>query len=176
MRSASVDGSGRVLDRSAAPNPHDARGPDALIALATDEVQAEGDTSFAEAFNHLLGCIRTKAASGDQRTNERKGRTVKISIIGLGKMGAKMSERLRRAGHEVVGYDRDPDIADVGSLAEAVSALDGQPRRVVWVMVPSGAPTNATVDELSGLLSDGDLVIDGGNSNFRDSPRHAARP
>ena len=97
---------------------------------------------------------------------------MKISIIGLGKMGGSMSERLRWAGHEVVGYDRDLDIADVGSLAEAVSALDGQPRRVVWVMVPAGEPTDATVEELSGLLSDGDVVVDGGNSNFRDSQRH----
>lgn len=61
-----------TLERSAAPTPHDARGPDALIALATDEVQAEGDTSFAEAFDHLLGCIWTKAASCDQKTSERK--------------------------------------------------------------------------------------------------------
>lgn len=95
-------------------------------------------------------------------------------MIGLGKMGANMSERLRRTGHDVVGYDRNPDIADVGSLAEAVSALDGEPRRVVWVMVPAGDATNATIDELSGLLSDGDLVVDGGNSNFRDSQRHGA--
>ncbi|HEX9683279.1 MAG TPA: decarboxylating 6-phosphogluconate dehydrogenase [Acidimicrobiales bacterium] len=99
---------------------------------------------------------------------------MKLSIIGLGKMGANMSERLRRAGHDVVGYDRDPDKADVGSLEEAVSALDGQPRRAVWVMVPAGDPTNATIDELAGLLSDGDLVVDGGNSNFRDSQRHGA--
>jgi 6-phosphogluconate dehydrogenase len=93
-------------------------------------------------------------------------------MVGLGKMGANMSERLRRADHEVVGYDRNPDIADVGSLGEAVSALDGQPRRVVWVMVPAGDPTNAAIDELAGLLADGDLVVDGGNSNFRDSERH----
>jgi len=99
---------------------------------------------------------------------------VRISIIGLGKMGSNMSERLGRSGHEVVGYDRDPDKADVASLEEAVRALDGQPRRVAWVMVPAGEPTNATVEELSGLLSDGDLVVDGGNSNFRDSQRHAA--
>ncbi len=85
---------------------------------------------------------------------------MKVSIIGLGKMGANMSERLRRAGHDVAGYDRDPDKADVGSLEEAVSALDGQPRRVVWVMVPSGDPTNATVDELSELLTAVDLDID----------------
>ena len=98
---------------------------------------------------------------------------MKISIIGLGKMGANMAERLRRAGHEVVGFDRDPDTADVTSLEAAVSALDGEPRRVVWVMVPAGESTEATIRELGALLADGDLVVDGGNSNFRDSQRHA---
>ncbi len=98
---------------------------------------------------------------------------MKISIIGLGKMGANMAERLRRAGHEVVGFDRDPDKADVASLEAAVSALDGEPRRVVWVMVPAGEPTDATILELGELLADDDLVVDGGNSNFRDSQRHA---
>ncbi len=93
-------------------------------------------------------------------------------MIGLGKMGANMTERLRRAGHDVVGYDRDPQHADVGSLAEAVAALDGEPRRVVWVMLPAGGPTNSTVDELADLLSKGDLVVDGGNSNYHDSIRH----
>lgn len=100
---------------------------------------------------------------------------MKIAIVGLGKMGGNMAERLRNAGHEVVGYDRDPEKADVGSLEEAVSALDDEPRRVVWAMVPAGAPTDATVDELADLLSEGDLVVDGGNSNFRDSKGHAER-
>jgi 6-phosphogluconate dehydrogenase len=97
---------------------------------------------------------------------------MRIAMIGLGKMGANMTERLRRAGHDVVGYDRDPQHADVGSLAEAVAALDGEPRRVVWVMLPAGGPTNSTVDELADLLSEGDLVVDGGNSNYHDSIRH----
>ncbi|MFO7587359.1 MAG: NAD(P)-binding domain-containing protein, partial [Gemmatimonadota bacterium] len=100
---------------------------------------------------------------------------MKLAIVGLGRMGGNMAERLRGAGHDVVGYDRDPDRTDVGSLQEAVAALDGEPRRVVWVMVPAGAPTDATVEELGELLSVGDLVIDGGNSNFRDSRRHAAQ-
>ncbi len=100
---------------------------------------------------------------------------MKLSIVGLGKMGANMSERLRRAGHVVVGYDRDSDKADVGSLAEAVAALDGEARRVVWVMVPAGEPTDATIEQLRELLADGDLVVDGGNSHFRDSQRHAER-
>ena len=98
---------------------------------------------------------------------------MKMVMVGLGRMGANMAERLRRAGHDIVGYDRDPERADVGSLAEAVEALDGEPRRVVWVMVPAGGPTDGTIAELAGLLSDGDLVIDGGNSNFHDASRHA---
>jgi len=98
---------------------------------------------------------------------------MRIAIIGLGKMGSNMAERLRRHDHEVIGYDRDPEASDVDSLHEAVAALDGEPRRVVWVMVPSGEPTNATIDELADLLSEGDLVVDGGNSNFHDSLRHA---
>lgn len=100
---------------------------------------------------------------------------MKIVMIGLGKMGANMAERLRRSGHDVVGYDRDPDRADVTSLEEAVAALDGEDRRVVWVMVPAGGPTTSTIAELAGLLSEGDLVVDGGNANFRDSQRDAER-
>ena len=98
---------------------------------------------------------------------------MKVAIVGLGKMGANMAEPLRRADHDVVGYDRDPDASDVASLDEAVTALDGEPRRVMWVMVPAGDPTDGTVRALAGLLSDGDLVVDGGNSNFHDSQRHA---
>lgn len=98
---------------------------------------------------------------------------MKIAIVGLGKMGGAMAERLRRADHDIVGYDNDPAKADVESLEEMVAALDGEPRRVVWVMVPAGTPTDTTVDALAGMLSEGDLVVDGGNSNFRDSQRHA---
>jgi len=96
---------------------------------------------------------------------------VKIGMVGLGRMGGNMAERLRRAGHEVVGYDRNADIADVKSLAELVEALPAP--RVAWVMVPAGEPTRLTIRELGELLSDGDLVIDGGNSNYRDSIAHA---
>ncbi len=98
---------------------------------------------------------------------------MKIAIVGLGKMGANMAERLRRHNVDVVGYDRDPEHSDVHSLGDLVAALDGEPRRVLWTMVPAGAPTNDTIEELANLLSPGDLVIDGGNSNFRDSQRHA---
>jgi 6-phosphogluconate dehydrogenase len=99
---------------------------------------------------------------------------MKLAMIGLGKMGANMAERLRRARHEVVGYDRDAAKSQVDSLEQAVSALDGEARRTVWSMVPAGAPTDAVIAELASLLSPGDLVVDGGNSNFRDSQRHAA--
>lgn len=100
---------------------------------------------------------------------------MQIAMVGLGKMGANMATRLREAGHTVVGYDRDPAIADVASLADAVTALAGQPRRIVWVMVPSGGPTEGVLGELEGLLGEGDLVVDGGNSNFRDSQAAAER-
>ena len=88
-------------------------------------------------------------------------------MVGLGRMGGNMAERLRRFGHEVTGFDRNPDIADVKTLAELVPLLP--PPRVVWVMVPAGEPTKATITELGELLSPGDLVVDGGNSNYRDS-------
>jgi 6-phosphogluconate dehydrogenase len=93
-------------------------------------------------------------------------------MIGLGRMGANMRERLRRGGHEVIGYDHNPDVSDVGSLSELVEKL--KPPRAAWVMVPAGDPTEATVKELAGLLDKGDLIIDGGNSNFRDSIRRGA--
>lgn len=99
---------------------------------------------------------------------------MKLGMIGLGKMGGNMATRLRRHGHEVVGFDRDPDARDVGSLEELVAALRGEPRRIVWVMVPSGAPTAETITALAALLEAGDLVVDGGNSNFRHSQAHAA--
>ncbi len=92
---------------------------------------------------------------------------MRIGMVGLGRMGGNMAERLRRAGHEVVGYDRNPDIADAKTLPELVEALPAP--RVVWVMVPSGEPTKATITELGELLSVTDLVVDGGNSNFRES-------
>jgi 6-phosphogluconate dehydrogenase len=96
---------------------------------------------------------------------------MELGLIGLGKMGGNMRERIRRAGHTVIGYDRNPDIADVHSLKELVDALPAP--RVVWVMVPAGAATQSTVDELGQLLSPGDLVIDGGNSRWTDDEKHA---
>ncbi|MFD8750634.1 phosphogluconate dehydrogenase (NAD(+)-dependent, decarboxylating) [Kitasatospora sp. NPDC059577] len=96
---------------------------------------------------------------------------MELGLIGLGKMGGNMRERIRRAGHTVIGYDRNPDISDVESLQELVTKLQGP--RVVWVMVPAGAATQATVDELAELLSPGDVVVDGGNSRWTDDVKHA---
>ncbi|ROS75549.1 phosphogluconate dehydrogenase (NAD(+)-dependent, decarboxylating) [Cellulomonas sp. PhB143] len=95
-----------------------------------------------------------------------------IGLVGLGKMGANMRTRLRGAGIEVTGYDRNPDVSDAASVAEMVDALPAG-ERIVWVMVPAGGPTDAVVDELAGLLSAGDIVIEGGNSHFADDARHA---
>jgi len=92
-------------------------------------------------------------------------------MVGLGRMGGNMAERLRRHGHEVVGYDRDRNVSDVGSLEELVEKLD--PPRAVWVMVPSGKPTDDVIETLAGALQPGDVIIDGGNTFFRDSQRHA---
>ncbi len=96
----------------------------------------------------------------------------KLGMIGLGKMGGNMAERLRRGGHEVVGYDRAAGARDVDSLEALVAALE--PPRVVWVMVPAGEPTYETVDALGELLEAGDVVVDGGNSRYTDDQRHSA--
>jgi 6-phosphogluconate dehydrogenase len=88
-------------------------------------------------------------------------------MVGLGRMGWGMTQRIRQQGLDVVGYDRAPDHADVPSLEALVAALPTP--RVVWVMLPAGPPTQQTLDELSGLLDPGDVVVEGGNSNFRDS-------
>jgi len=94
---------------------------------------------------------------------------MKLGMVGLGRMGGNMAERLKAAGHEVVGYDSFSDASDVASLDELVTRLE--PPRVVWLMIPAGDPTQEAVDRLRGLLSEGDVVIDGGNSNWHDSVR-----
>jgi 6-phosphogluconate dehydrogenase len=96
---------------------------------------------------------------------------MELGLVGLGKMGGNMRERLRRAGHTVVGYDRSPDVSDVDSLKALVDALPSP--KVVWVMVPAGEPTHATVRELADLLDEGDVVVDGGNSRWTDDLEHA---
>ncbi len=96
---------------------------------------------------------------------------MKLGMVGLGRMGGNMAARLEAAGHEVVGYDAHRPDSPVGSLAELVGRLEAP--RVVWTMVPAGDATEQVVGELAGLLSPGDLVVDGGNANWRDSVRRA---
>ena len=95
-----------------------------------------------------------------------------IGLVGLGKMGGNMRTRMRNAGVTVVGFDHNPEVSDVDSLAALVDKLPSP--KVVWVMVPSGDITRSTVTELSKLLSSGDVVVDGGNSRWTDDEVHAA--
>ena len=95
---------------------------------------------------------------------------MKLGMVGLGRMGSGMTERLRQAGHEVQTYDPNVE-STAGSLAELAEQLE--PPRHVWMMVPAGEITESTFRELLDTLDDGDAIVDGGNSNFRDSQRRA---
>jgi 6-phosphogluconate dehydrogenase len=105
---------------------------------------------------------------------------MQLAMIGLGRMGGNMVRRLVQGGHEVVVYDSSAD-AIKAQVAKGVKAAKNiadvakqlAPRRVVWVMVPAGAPVDSTIEELVPHLGRGDIIIDGGNSNFRDSLRRA---
>ena len=99
--------------------------------------------------------------------------TMHIGLVGLGKMGGNMRERLRRGGIEVTGYDPNPEVTDVADLAALAAALPSP--RVVWIMVPSGAITDQVIADVSAVLEPGDLIIDGGNSRFTDDTVHAAQ-
>jgi 6-phosphogluconate dehydrogenase len=98
---------------------------------------------------------------------------MKIGLVGLGRMGAGIAERLRRNGHEVVGYDQNPAISQAPSVEELVRGLPSP--KVVWVMVPAGGATQATVEELASVMNVGDIIVDGGNSYYKDSMRRAAQ-
>src|SRR3954468_22812646 len=105
---------------------------------------------------------------------------MQLGMIGLGRMGANMARRLMRGGHQCVVYDRSPDAvkalaAEGATGADSLAALvRGLTRpRAAWVMVPAGAPTEATVTELAALLESGDTIIDGGNTYFKDDIRRA---
>jgi 6-phosphogluconate dehydrogenase len=98
--------------------------------------------------------------------------TMHIGLVGLGKMGNNMRERLRAHGIEVTGFDRNPLLTDVASLEELAKALPAP--RIVWIMVPAGEITTAVVTELAEVLEKGDLIIDGGNSRFTEDFTHSA--
>jgi 6-phosphogluconate dehydrogenase len=103
---------------------------------------------------------------------------MQLGLIGLGKMGGNMAERLRLGGHQVVGFDFNPDAVKkltesgnvgVSTLEELVNKLEG--RRAIWIMVPQGAPVDETIAKLEPLLNKGDILIDGGNSYYKDTMR-----
>ena len=96
---------------------------------------------------------------------------MEIGLVGLGRMGGNMRERLRGAGHTVVGYDPNAEVSDTVSLEEMVGKLPSP--KVVWVMVPAGEITRKTIATLGDLLAEGDVVVDGGNSRYTDDQVHA---
>ena len=107
---------------------------------------------------------------------------MKVAMIGLGKMGGNMTTRLLRSGIEVVGYDRSVEVVtklvetegmvSSSSVADAVSKLgENGEKRIVWLMLPSGEPTEIQIQNLAEILAKGDIIIDGGNSNYKDSQR-----
>jgi len=105
---------------------------------------------------------------------------MELGMVGLGRMGANMSERLLRGGHQVVGFDRNPTAVQIvaklgakgaGSIAELVKQLAAP--RAVWLMVPAGNPVDQTIEALLPLLQHGDILVDGGNSNYKDTIRRA---
>src|SRR5437773_3670706 len=104
-----------------------------------------------------------------------------LGLVGLGKMGGNMARRLARGGHRVLGYARTREsvlalekdgVGAAESLPDLVARL--QPPRAVWLMLPAGTPTEETVTRLGGLLSRGDLLVDGGNTYYKDDVRRAA--
>lgn len=105
---------------------------------------------------------------------------MELAMIGLGKMGLNMATRLVQGGHKVIGFDRTKEsvesaikngIAGATTLEEAIQKLPKQ--KIIWIMVPSGKPTTETINQLKALLNNGDVVIDGGNSNYKESITHA---
>ena len=106
---------------------------------------------------------------------------MRLAMIGLGRMGANIARRLMRGGHEIVAWDRDGAAVETlagegavaaASLEDVAAKLDGP--RIFWVMLPAGSPTESTVDALIGLSSPGDIIIDGGNSFYKDDIRRAS--
>jgi 6-phosphogluconate dehydrogenase len=130
------------------------------------------------------GVSARKSGAAARKPAKRAGRRrgLRLAMIGLGKMGGNMVQRLLRGGHEVVAFDRSAEAVKVhvgygaegsSGLLNAVSKLVAP--RIVWIMVPAGAPVEETIDELIPALERGDIIIDGGNSNFHETMRRAAK-
>src|SRR5690606_17232718 len=116
---------------------------------------------------------RPPRATSFDRPWRKQHMVTHIGLVGLGKMGNNMRSRLRKGGIEVTGYDPRPEVTDVPSLADLAAALP-QEKRVVWVMVPAGEPTRAVLAELREILTEGDIVIEGGNSHYVEDQERAA--
>src|SRR6186997_1825399 len=110
-----------------------------------------------------------------------EGGTMRLAMLGLGRMGANMAKRLMRGGHSLEGFDLDPKnvaalAAEGAEAAASIAELAAKlPKpRVAWVMVPAGEPTDKTVEALAAHWEKGDIIIDGGNSHFKDDLRRSA--
>jgi 6-phosphogluconate dehydrogenase len=149
------------------------------IALAPvcDKLLDDGVKLFDTAFDKLLAAVTAqgKAASANKRT-------MKLAMIGLGRMGGNMARRLMRDGHQVVAFDVSPDSVKAlekdgakGASSYRELAAKLEKPRVCWVMVPAGEATDKAVDALAEVLEAGDVIIDGGNSYFKDDVRRAQK-
>lgn len=105
---------------------------------------------------------------------------MRVGVIGLGRMGANIARRLMRGGHDIVGFDRDPATiatlaAEGATAAQSIEALvtEMEAPRIFWVMLPAGVPTESTIQALISLAEPGDIIIDGGNSFYKDDIRRA---
>jgi 6-phosphogluconate dehydrogenase len=129
-----------------------------------------------ELFNRLLRSPFPENAG--EAGDKESGGGMQLGLIGLGKMGGNMAERLRLGGHQVVGFDFNADAVGkltasgnvgVSSLGDLGANLKG--RKAIWIMVPQGKPVDDTIAKLEPLLNEGDILIDGGNSNYKDTMR-----
>src|ERR1700694_1061100 len=138
-----------------------------------------------DACDSISKCGAVAAGFGGQRRGRGRGgiseAIMELGMVGLGRMGANMVERLVRGGHRLVGYDRDAAavarvIAAGAEGADSLASLAGKLARprAVWIMVPSGAPVDETIATLLPHLSKDDILIDGGNSTYKDTQRRAA--
>ena len=134
-----------------------------------------------EFIRRALAGRRTRETSETSGTNERRATNMELGIFGLGRMGGNMATRLARGGHRVVASNRSPGPVDEAkehgavpaySMEDMVNELKDSPR-IVWLMVPSGQVTDETLHHVMTLLKPGDIIIDGGNSNFHDTIRRA---